>query len=1023
MKRCVLLIIVLILCSVPAFAQLSIVQTTPGGTQAGVWPSLTATTGAFSSALTSNNYLVSVSQACIQNDCSVAGASGNLVGSDTLGLAMQRCAVLTASPRAYQASIWIAKITTSATDAITSQCVGCGNAAFGGATGFELSGTGITGTSGLCDVVGVTKGTVSGGVASVSTSSATTASGRLLVANVIGGCSAGPPTGYTSMSTPISGNLGMKIAGAAQVETATWTGCANGAEYEAFIVAMGNSSAPPPCTGSSPNLTLADPNNMQACHDNVAVNGDTITQAAGTFHVTTGATISKNVKVTAAAGGVTIIDDSCAGSCFTTAQSMWILSESSDGDIDLSGFTFQMGTAVHSNPSGVLYMNATGGKPIRIHGNSYTTKQTSGDFIIAATNQGVIDNNSMTGDWLDSPQCFNNSSFVRHKVSAAGVAGWQVVPKYGAADATGNYHLTIENNTVTNVLEGIDTDDDGRTTLRFNTLTNVAVILHGTDTSGLLGARLNEMYGNNFVHDLTPAAPGTACNNSNGAVPINSNGSIGIRGGSVLIHHNIIPDGSSAAWGSKSAVTFLLENLNRNSGGFPCYGTLTDPPGTYPAPHQPGWGWNGGGTSINVPAASQPPSTITQDVEPMYLWANSGAGNYNAPSIQPFSPDQCSGFGTPPPIANFFFEGSNYFLNADAPSGLPGYSPFTCPHPLTGLTGTCNLSTPGTSGYNVGGGNTMAFTQQPTNLASGGTFSPTIAGSLTSTSVDSITLSSLTGTCNPTGSLTVSSTGGSPNTFSFSGVGANGTPQLNCGWKITDNTDVTVTPVNSTAFNMTGTLTFSTQPTNANSGVAFSPTVVATVNPTASDALKITLLNCPNNALGGTTTVTASGGHSTYTGVDPTGALASGCALSVSDTTNTSGAIPNATSSTFNITCLPNKLGFIGQPGSVLTGQILGTVSVGVYDAANNLCATDTSTTITIANKAATCSGMTLVGTSSGSDTAGVFSTNTLAETVGSGGCTLHATASGLTSADSNAFTITAVTPPGKAGKTRIKHH
>ena len=112
--------------------------------------------------------------------------------------------------------------------------------------------------------------------------------------------------------------------------------------------------------------------------------------------------------------------------------------------------------------------------------------------------------------------------------------------------------------------------------------------------------------------------------------------------------------------------------------------------------------------------------------------------------------------------------------------------------------------------------------------------------------------------------------------------------------------------------------------------------------------------------------------------------------------------------------CTPDHLSFTAQPASVAVNVALGTVSVGVYDSGNSLCASATDT-ITIANKGGTCSGMTLGGTKSGAASSGVFTTTNLTENV-AGSCTLSATASGLTGADSSAFTISALGTGGGIG-------
>ncbi len=114
-----------------------------------------------------------------------------------------------------------------------------------------------------------------------------------------------------------------------------------------------------------------------------------------------------------------------------------------------------------------------------------------------------------------------------------------------------------------------------------------------------------------------------------------------------------------------------------------------------------------------------------------------------------------------------------------------------------------------------------------------------------------------------------------------------------------------------------------------------------------------------------------------------------------------------------------SKLLFVAQPSNALTGAVLGTVSVGVYDSSDVLCSSATDT-ITIANKGGTCTGMTLGGTASGSASSGVFTTTNLTENA-AGACTLSATASGLTGADSSAFTISAASGSGLGVRLKLR--
>lgn len=465
------------------------------------------------------------------------------------------------------------------------------------------------------------------------------------------------------------------------------------------------------CSGSSPNLTAPTWADVAACHT-IASAGDTITVTAGSYTVTANTQITKYVKIKAGSPGVTLTDNSCGGSCSGgTTDSMITITESASGHTEFSGFLITQGTAVHSNPSGVIFLQVGPALGILIHDNEYDNTNTSGDFIIAATNSGVIYKNKQIGDLKDSASCFNNSAFLRHKLrfvsNTTGVAGWEVVSNWGMNDSNGDKHLYVENNTLINVFESPDIDDDGQLVWRFNTLTNVGGGSHGVDTSGILGARLMEVYGNKYVIDTTPI--GGTC----GSNPPNQNNIFDLRGGTALIHHNIIPNPSNTTWGPKSAMTWHVEELQRNGGGYPCWGAgggMANVPGTYPSPHNVGWGWiNGTGSTVGITSSFQPPTSQTQDLEPTYVWSNRGTGNFDAVSLVDYGVSNpshgCATDGITGPyasISTYVIENRDYYLDTDAPTGQPGgYTPYTCPHPWTGASGSCDLSTPGTDGYGV----------------------------------------------------------------------------------------------------------------------------------------------------------------------------------------------------------------------------------------------------------------------------------------------------------------------------------
>ncbi len=401
------------------------------------------------------------------------------------------------------------------------------------------------------------------------------------------------------------------------------------------------------CTGTSPNLTAANWADVAACHTSAA-QGDKITVTTGSATVTTNTVITKYVRIIC--GGACTLTDNTAN-----ASDLINITESTEGHTRLEGFTFIQGSAAHTNPNGVIVLtNATGGQGILIKGNSYSTSLTSGDFIIAKVMRGVIWNNSATG----TPQganCYNNAGFVRQYT--VGLTGpWTEPPFYGDDDTNGDKNLYIENNTIQNVFEAIDIYENGRAVVRYNTITNSGTLNHGADTGNLAGRHM-DIYNNTFVWDTTPICSGN---------PAGVNSFLYFRGGPALIHDNVIPDLTSMAWGDKPEISFTNEQLRRNAGPYACWA------GGYPSPYQVGWGYSTGGTQAGT-------SGVYQDLEPVYLWNNTGGGNYGSPSV-PDAYAECGGGA--PASSTYIMVNREYYLATTK----PGYNAYTYPHPLTAGT-------------------------------------------------------------------------------------------------------------------------------------------------------------------------------------------------------------------------------------------------------------------------------------------------------------------------------------------------
>jgi parallel beta-helix repeat protein len=150
-------------------------------------------------------------------------------------------------------------------------------------------------------------------------------------------------------------------------------------------------------------------------------------------------------------------------------------------------------------------------------------------------------------------------------------------------------------------------------------------------------------------------------------------------------------------------------------------------------------------------------------------------------------------------------------------------------------------------------------------------------------------------------------------------------------------------------------------------------------------------------SLAGTLTRAAVGGIATFSGlsINAAGTYA---------LTATSSGLATATSVAFPIGTGPTHLRFTVQPQTVLIGQTLPPISVRVEDSANNLIDTTQAVSIAIGTNPG---GGILTGTVTRAAVAGVATFNDLAITIVGGiGYTFVASASGITSATSNAFSI-----------------
>jgi hypothetical protein len=306
------------------------------------------------------------------------------------------------------------------------------------------------------------------------------------------------------------------------------------------------------------------------------------------------------------------------------------LSNSRSGSIEISGirFTRRGGTAPHIVVQG-------GGQPALVH-DCYFEAGSGSHCLQWNTNGGVIWNCEFV---VNPPADAGGIQFKNSQSDSA----WRTGPTIGALDRDGRQNTYVEDcKFVSLYLQAMDFDDNSKTVVRHCTFENAAVGSHGQETSPV-GARQWELYENTFVFTASPSP-----------YPLNLNYWFFVRGGTGVIWKNVMPDIQSQMWGNKAEIKFNIYNIRRR-GQVPCQTR-------YPAARQIGFGSNNGGVQVS---------------EPVYLWGNSGGGNYDNPSIEDYDPDEC---GRNQHTADYFKKGRDFFTN----TARPDYSPYTYPHPLRG---------------------------------------------------------------------------------------------------------------------------------------------------------------------------------------------------------------------------------------------------------------------------------------------------------------------------------------------------
>lgn len=406
-------------------------------------------------------------------------------------------------------------------------------------------------------------------------------------------------------------------------------------------------------TGNSGGSYSPGTQSVQWIHDHFATDGDIIQIPTGTFTWTNAVNLSKAVTLQGqtmwtGGSGSALSAGAIIRNAGTTAAFLITINSSPNGHSTLS----QLAIIDASSVAGAQY--------VHVH-----VIDGSGSVVPALIHDCYFETNNMNVfrsiNWGATGGVIWNCKFWSHQFDQGAIQfkhtrSWSTPPTMGTADTNGAINVYVENCTFTDIfLDCLDFDDYARTVVRYNTFTNSAMVTHGDDTS-LIGGRHTEVYNNTF--HFTLGANGGATIDGNG-YPLNMNYWWFVRGGSGLCYNNVMDDISSQWWGSKGSYNLTVQNINRNAGPYACWN------GGYPSPHQPGWGSDG----ITVT------NTITQSIEPIYVWANSGGTLANSPGVGQYSPDECAhGY-----LSTTYIQANREFYTGIA---KPSWTPYAYPHPL-----------------------------------------------------------------------------------------------------------------------------------------------------------------------------------------------------------------------------------------------------------------------------------------------------------------------------------------------------
>ncbi len=781
--------------------------------------------------------------------------------------------------------------------------------------------------------------------------------------------------------------------------------------------------------------TAVTANNGVATFPGVSINktGTGYTLSAAASGYTGIASSSFNITPGAKSGAAFIAQPSNTASG-STLTSVTVALEDASGNVITSDSTTVVSLSIGTNPAGgSLFGTTTAKASSGVATFSTLTIDKSGvgyTLTAAASGYGVATSNAFN----IAPGAKSNAVFVAQPSTTA--AGASISPSVTVAleDANGN---VIASDSVTVVTISIGTNPNSGTLSG----TATATATNGVATFSNLGINKS---GNGYT--LTAVAAGYGNGTSSGF-----NITPGAKSSTVFA----VQPAATTAGASISAVVVALVDANGNVitgdsttgiviaiGTNPGGGTLA---GTLSVTAHNGIGTfsglnidkSGNGYTLSATAAGYAVTTSSPfNIVP-------GAKSGMAFTVQPTSAASTASLGTMTVAledanGNLISSDSTTVvtlaIGANPNSGtLSGTTTVTATNGLASFSGlsidksgvgyTLSATASGyanstSSPFNItpGAKSNAVFTAQPATSAAGVAISPPVIVALEDAngniiSTDSTTIVTLAISSNPnSGTLS-----GTTSIGAINGVATFGTLSINKsgnGYAIAA-TATGYAGANSTAFNITegakSAESFTVQPSSSVAGAAISPITVALmdaygnmITDDSTTAVTLSIGANPNGGtLSGTTTVTASSGLATFSGLS-INKSGSGYTLTTSAT-----GYGNATSSAFNITPgAKSNAVFTVQPAAATAGAALPSLSVSLEDSNGNVIVSDSTTVVTL-DIGTNPNGGTLSGTATAQASGGVATFSSVSINKTGIGYTLTASASGYSSATSNGFNIT----------------